>query len=63
MVNPLAAIFTQARHALIDPTAPSAATAIGGSVRLLIPLGVVLGTFVAGVWVFHRESPRAAENL
>jgi ABC-2 type transport system permease protein len=63
MVNPLAAIFTQARHALIDPTAPSAATAIGGSVRLLIPLAVVLGTFVAGVWVFHRESPRAAENL
>ncbi len=63
MVNPLAAIFTQARHALIDPTAPTAATAIGGSVRLLIPLGVVLGTFAAGVWVFHRESPRAAENL
>ena len=63
MVNPLAAIFTQARHALIDPAAPTAAMTIGGQARLLVPLAVVLATFAAGVWVFHRESPRAAENL
>jgi ABC-2 type transport system permease protein len=62
-VNPLAAIFTQARHALIDPSAPTAADVIGGHGRLLVPLGVVLVTFAVGVWVFHRESPRAAENL
>jgi ABC-type polysaccharide/polyol phosphate transport system ATPase subunit/ABC-type polysaccharide/polyol phosphate export permease len=63
LVNPLAAIFTQARHALIDPSAPTAADVIGGHGRLLVPLGVVLVTFAVGVWVFHRESPRAAENL
>ena len=42
MVNPLAAIFTEARHALIDPGAPTAAAAIGGSARLLAPLGLTL---------------------
>ena len=38
MCNPLAVIVQQARHAIIDPTAPSAAEAIGGAVWLLIPL-------------------------
>ena len=30
MANPLAAIFTQVRHAVIDPEAPTAADVIGG---------------------------------
>jgi ABC-type polysaccharide/polyol phosphate transport system ATPase subunit/ABC-type polysaccharide/polyol phosphate export permease len=63
LCNPLAAAFTEARHALIDPSAPSAAAAIGGSVRLLIPLGIVLGTFAFGLWIFRRESPLVVENL
>ena len=63
LANPLAAAFTEARHALIDPTAPSAAAAIGGSVRLLIPLAVVAGTFALGLWIFRRESPLVVENL
>jgi len=63
MANPLTAAFTQIRHALIDPSAPSAAAASGGAVRLLIPLGIVVLTFVAGVWIFRRESPLVAENL
>ena len=60
---PLAALFAQMRHAIIDPTAPSAAEAIGGADRLLIPLGIVVITFALGWWVFHREAPRIAENL
>ena len=63
MANPLAAIFTEARHALIDPDAPTAAAAIGGSARLLVPLGVVAATFGLGLWAFQRESARAAERL
>ena len=63
MANPLAAILTQMRHALIDPTAPTAAEAIGGGIRLLIPLLVVVGVFVLGAWVFAREAPRIAEDL
>jgi ABC-2 type transport system permease protein len=63
MANPIAAVLTQMRHALIDPSAPTAADAIGGAVRLLIPLGVVLVLFALGAWVFKREAPRIAENL
>ena len=51
------------RHAIIDPAAPSAAEAIGGAAQLLIPLGIVAGLFVLGLWVFNREAPRIAEEL
>jgi ABC-2 type transport system permease protein len=51
------------RYALVDPSAPTAADLIGGTARLLIPLGVVVVVFVLGVWVFMREAPRIAENL
>ncbi len=61
--NPIAAIFTQARHALIDPAAPSAAAAAGGAVWLLIPLAIVVGVFLLGAWIFRHESPRIAERL
>jgi ABC-type polysaccharide/polyol phosphate export permease/ABC-type histidine transport system ATPase subunit len=63
MANPLATIFTQARYALLGPPAPTAADAIGGAWRLLIPLALVGIVLAAGIWVFRRESPRAAENL
>jgi ABC-2 type transport system permease protein len=63
MANPITAILTQARYALIDPDAPTAATAIGGTARLLIPLGVIAAVFVLGFWVFTREAPRIAEEL
>ncbi len=63
MCNPLAAVVQQARHALIDPTSPSAGQAIGGDTRLLIPLGITLFLAVVGFWYFNREAPRIAEEL
>jgi len=63
LMNPLAACFTQMRHAVIDPTAPSAGHLIGGSAVLIIPLAIVLGTFAYGASAFRRASPRIAENL
>jgi ABC-2 type transport system permease protein len=63
MANPLAAVFTQVRHALIDPSAPTAAEAIGAGWRLLIPLTVVVAALGLGAWVFAREAPRIAEDL
>jgi ABC-2 type transport system permease protein len=63
MANPIAAVLTQMRHAVIDPTAAGAAEAIGGVPRLLIPAGIVLVTIVLGFWAFMREAPRVAENL
>jgi ABC-2 type transport system permease protein len=63
LINPIAAVLAQARHALIDPSAPTAADVIGGEARLLIPLGVVAFVFALGFWVFTREAPRIAEEL
>lgn len=63
MCNPLAVVIEQLRHAMIDPTAPSAAEAIGGGVRLLIPLAIVVGVWGFGLWAFNREAPRIAEDL
>jgi ABC-2 type transport system permease protein len=63
LCNPIAAINQQMEHAFVDPTAHSAARVIGGTVRLGIPLGIIFGTFALGLWFFHREAPRIAENL
>ena len=63
MCNPLAAIIQQSRHAMIDPDQPSAAAAIGGAPRLLIPLAILVGTFLFGLWLFNRMAPRIAEEL
>lgn len=61
--SPIATVLTQARHALIDPSAPSAAAELGGWAWLAIPLGITAAVFALGLWVFNRETPRIAENL
>jgi ABC-2 type transport system permease protein len=63
MANPLAAIFTQVRHAVIDPSAPSAYDVAGGAAWLLVSLAVVAVSCALGSWVFAREAPRIAEDL
>ena len=63
LINPLAAILQEARHAVVDPAVPGAAAAIGGAERLLAPALIVAGTFALGLWVFNREAPRIAEDL
>jgi ABC-2 type transport system permease protein len=62
-VNPLASLFGQMRHAVIDPAAPTAAALIGGAPRLLIPACIILVAIILGVWIFNREAPNIAENL
>jgi ABC-2 type transport system permease protein len=61
--NPLAAIMTQMRHAIVDSSAPDVVSALGGSARLLIPLSIIVGSFALGLWAFNREAPRIAEHL
>ena len=63
VANPLGAVIQESRHLLIDPSYVSAGTAIGGSARLLVPLALLVFTFVLGLWVFNREAPRIAEEL
>ena len=63
MLNPLAAILEQFRHAVIDPNAPTAAEAAGGANWLLVPLGLIAAAVVVGWRVFDRAAPRIAEDL
>jgi ABC-2 type transport system permease protein len=63
MLNPFAAILQQARHAMVSPEYETAAAAIGGTWRLLIPLAIVFGVFAIGYAIFRRAAPRLAEDL
>lgn len=63
MINPLAAIVQQARHAIVGSSQPSAAAAIGGGTRLLIPIGITLATGVVGCWLFARLAAGTVEDL
>jgi ABC-2 type transport system permease protein len=63
MCNPFGAIVQQARHAIVDPSHESAATAMGGAVWLLVPLGVTVAIAVVAYRVFDRAAPRIAEDL
>jgi ABC-2 type transport system permease protein len=63
MYNPFTAILTQARHAIVDPGNPTAASAIGSGWLLLVPAGITVALFVIGLRVFEREAPRIAEEL
>jgi ABC-2 type transport system permease protein len=62
VANPIAVVLTQLRHALVDPTAPTAAQVFGGW-ELLIPFAVVAAVFALGAWTLARETPMIAENL
>jgi ABC-2 type transport system permease protein len=63
MLNPLTALFEQARKWVIDPSAPGAVSAAGGWTHLLPGAAIFIGTCVIGTWYFHREAPRIAEEL
>jgi ABC-2 type transport system permease protein len=55
--------MAEMRHAVIDSSAPDLVDALGGAVRLLIPMAIIVGAFALGLWMFNRESPRIAEHL
>ena len=48
MINPIATILQQFRHAIINPLTPSASALLGGSIRLIAPIAITLGIFVMG---------------
>ena len=63
MLNPLAVVFQQFRHAMINHGTPSAGQALGSWAALLEPLAIVLALIALGFWVFNRSAPLVAENL
>jgi ABC-2 type transport system permease protein len=63
MLNPLAAVFQQFRHAMVTHATPSVGQALGSWAALLAPLVIVAGIFVIGFAVFNRAASKIAENL
>jgi ABC-2 type transport system permease protein len=63
LLNPIAAVMTQVRHAVVDPSAPTLSALIGGAGWLLVPLAITALVFALGVWMFVRAAPRLAEDL
>ena len=63
LLNPIAAVMTQVRHAVVDPSAPTLSALIGGAGWLLVPLAITALVFALGVWTFVRAAPRLAEDL
>lgn len=63
MLNPLAVVFQQFRHAFITHATPSVGTLLGSTAAIAAPVAIVLAVFVLGFWVFNRIAPRVAEDL
>ena len=63
MLNPLAAIVQEARHALIGSSQPSAAEAIGGAPWLFVPGAITLVVLASGLWLFSSVASQTAEDL
>lgn len=63
LINPVAALATQTAHAFVDPRYLSAGAAMGGTVRLLAPLAVIVAVVGFGLWLFISRAPLIAENL
>jgi len=63
MLNPLAVIFQQFRHAMITNATPSAGTVLGSWAALGGALAIVIAIFIIGFTVFNRAAARIAENL
>jgi ABC-2 type transport system permease protein len=63
MFNPLAVVIEQARHAIIDPSAPSAASAAGSAARLLIPIAITGALAALAFYLYRRAAPTIAERL
>lgn len=64
MLNPLAVIIQQARHAVLGEGHPGAiASSGGGGTWLVVPALIGLAVVVGGWLVFQRRAPRIAEEL
>ena len=63
MLNPLAVIFQQFRHAFITHGTPSAGALLGSMSQILEPVAIVIAVFVVGFLVFNRTAPHVAEDL
>jgi ABC-type polysaccharide/polyol phosphate transport system ATPase subunit/ABC-type polysaccharide/polyol phosphate export permease len=62
MLNPLSVVTVQARHAMLDPSAPTALDAAGPLV-LAASLLIAGGTVVAGLLLYRKQVSHVAERI
>ncbi len=63
MLNPLAVMFQQFRHAFITHATPSVGALLGSMSRVALPVAIAVAIFALGFWVFNRMAPHVAEDL
>jgi ABC-2 type transport system permease protein len=63
ILNPLTPLFLQARHWIIDPSAPTAVSAAGGWLDLLPSIAIFIGICGLALFYFNRAAPHIAEEL
>ena len=64
MLNPVAQAIQGARHDLVDISNMTLTQISGGNWLInLVPLVIVLGTLVLGIWLFRKNSPNFAEEV
>jgi ABC-2 type transport system permease protein len=63
ILSPLAVAIQQGRHWLVPESTESAAQAIGGSVRLLVPLAIFVAVVAVAYIAFRRAEGRMAEDV
>ena len=63
MLNPLATVLQQFRHAIVNHGTLSAGAALGSQAAILAPVGISVAVLVLGFAVFNRTAPYVAENL
>jgi ABC-2 type transport system permease protein len=63
MLNPLAVVIEQMRHALIDPAAPSAAAVAGGWGWVAAGVAFTLAVLAAGFLLFRARGKDLAERI
>ena len=61
-LNPIAQIIEDLRHAVVTPDAPWTISLVG-SIAYVVPIGLTLLLFIAGLTVFRRLAPAFAESL
>lgn len=63
MLNPLAVVLQQFRHAMVTHATPSSGAVLGSQLALLEPIAITVAVFVLGFVVFNRTAPHVAEDL
>lgn len=62
-LNPLTPLFVEARHLIIDPSAPTAVSAAGGWLQLIPSIAIFAAICAVALGYFNGAAPRIAEEL